>query len=84
MGAQNHRTVLMRPRGVLPRSAATAKAKASVVYLAESATNDTASSSEGKRGQSGEKDLLGWLVPKDTGALGAARVAGRLIGVGWN
>lgn len=34
-----------------------------------------------KKGQSGEKDLLGWLVPKDPGA---AHVACLLIGVGWN
>lgn len=84
MGAQNHKTVLMRPRSVLPGSSVMAKAKASVFYLAKPATNDGASSSEGKRGQSGEKDLLGWLIPKDTGAYEAAHVACLLIGVGCN
>lgn len=45
------------------------------------ASNDGASPSEGKKGQSGEKDLLGWLLPKDPGA---AHVACLLIGVGCN
>lgn len=53
-------------------------------YLPRPLTNDGASSSEGKRGQSGEKGLLGWLVPKDAGAYEAARVASLLIGVGCN
>ena len=77
MGAQNHKAPLMRLRGILPSSSVMAQAKASVCYLAEPATNDGASSSEGKRGQSGEKDLLGWLIPKDTGAYEAAHVACR-------
>lgn len=47
-------------------------------------SNDGASPSEGKKGQSGEKDLLGWLVPKDPGVYGAAHVACLLIGVGCN
>lgn len=51
-------------------------------YLAEPATTDGAGSSEGKRGQSGGKDLVGWLVPKSPGVYEAAHVACLLIGVG--
>lgn len=60
------------------------RAKGRVFYLAEPVTLmmvQVLQKGKKKKGQSGEKDLLGWLVPKDPGA---AHVACLLIGVGCN